>query len=231
MATVKITCIICAFNEEKRISAVLDVVSGHPALAEIIVVDDGSKDGTAEKASIYQNVTLLKHPVNKGKSEAFVTGMTAATGEYILMLDADLVNLTEEAITRLLDPVVSGEADQTMSLRKNSLFIYRWLGIDYVSGERVFKKSFLEGHLENMRKLPGYGLESYMNDLIIEKRLKLKVVDWPEVSVTNKAGKEGFVKGIIGEVRMVRQIVKLMTFRKVVHQIFALRALSRLPQI
>lgn len=231
MANAKITCIICAYNEAPRIGAVLEAVSKHPALTEIIVVDDGSKDGTADKVAIYPNVTLIKHPVNKGKSEAFVTGISSAAGEYILMLDADLLNLTESAITRLLEPVISGGADQTMSLRSNSLFIYRWLGIDYVSGERVFKKSFLDGHLEIMRKLPGYGLESYMNDLIIGKKLKLQVVDWPEVSVTNKAGKEGFVKGILGEVRMVRQIIKLMTFRKVIGQIFALRALSRVNRV
>ena len=144
-----------------------------------------------------------------------------------MTLDADLVGLTGKAVNDLASPVLSGEADISMSLRANSLFIYRWLGIDYVSGERVFKKELLAGHFEDIKKLPGYGIESYMNDLIIKNKLKLRIVRWPDVSVTPKAGKIGFWKGVVGEIHMVRQIIKMMTLRGVIRQIFKLRSISR----
>ncbi|MDP2668446.1 MAG: glycosyltransferase family 2 protein [bacterium] len=226
MVNARISCVICAYNEEPRIKNVLEAVANNPLFSEVIVVDDGSKDGTARAVENYKNVRLIKHPVNKGKSEAFVTGISNATGEYIMMLDADLINLDNGALEKLASPVLSGEADISMSLRKNSLFLYRWLGIDYVSGERVFKKNMLNGHLENIKKLPGYGLESYMNDLIIDKKMRLKVVYWQDVRITNKAGKEGFIKGVLGEIRMIRQIVKLMGASKIIRQIYLMRKLS-----
>lgn len=227
MANPRVSCVICAYNEEPRIKNVLDAVSASPLFSEIIVVDDGSRDGTARAVENYKNVRLIKHPLNKGKSEAFVTGISNATGEYIMMLDADLINLDKGALERLASPVLSGEADISMSLRKNSLFIYRWIGIDYVSGERVFKKNMLDGHLENMRKLPGYGLESYMNDIIISKKLRISSVSWENVAQTTKARKIGRLSGFLGELKMIFQIIRLMKFRNVLRQIWTLARMAK----
>ncbi len=139
----KISCVICAYNEEKRIGNVLAALKNHPLLGEIIVVDDGSADRTSDVAASYNNIILIKHGVNKGKSKALATGISASKFEIIMMLDADLIGLSANAVKQLAEPVLSGNADITMSLRKNSLFIFHWLGIDYVSGERVFKKDLL----------------------------------------------------------------------------------------
>jgi glycosyltransferase involved in cell wall biosynthesis len=99
---VSISIVIPAYNEEKRLASTLDrVVSflarGAWTSTEILVVDDGSSDGTAEIARRYGgNVRLLANPGNRGKGYAVRHGMLAAAGDWILFTDADLSAPIEE---------------------------------------------------------------------------------------------------------------------------------------
>src|SRR5579862_6410747 len=89
----RITCIICALNEGPRIGAVLDVAAAHPRVAEVLVVDDGSTDDTAQVVARYPGVRLLAHARNLGKSKAIATGVAAASHDLLMLLDADLKGL------------------------------------------------------------------------------------------------------------------------------------------
>lgn len=223
----KVSCVMCAYNEEGRIGNVLQAIGGHPLLDEVIVIDDGSKDKTRELVQAYKNIRLITYEINKGKSYALATGIAAAKNDILMLIDADLIGLTPEDITRLVEPVLSNATDISMTLRKNSLFIYRWIGLDFISGERVLKKNLLDDRLEEIKQLPGYGVEVYMNRLIIERKLRVKIVRWPDVSVTLKMAKVGFWKGLGGEAGMIRQILKVITLREVIHQNYALLVLAR----
>jgi glycosyltransferase involved in cell wall biosynthesis len=77
-----------------------------------VIVDDASTDGTAEILGRFRDDRLVKltHPVNRGKGAAIRTAVAAATGEFVVPLDADLEYQPEE-IPRLLQPVLSGEAE------------------------------------------------------------------------------------------------------------------------
>ncbi|HWE18253.1 MAG TPA: glycosyltransferase, partial [Hyphomicrobiaceae bacterium] len=105
----------------------LSVASVHPLLAEVIVVDDGSSDGTADIVRSFPSVQLISLPERRGKSGAFAEGVRAARHEFIMHLDADLKHLTVANITALAEPVLSGRYGMSISVRKNSLAIYRRL--------------------------------------------------------------------------------------------------------
>lgn len=89
--------VIPAFNEAKRLPKTLKAIDRYGRKrpgGEVIVVDDGSKDQTAQNIEIFQRtsslpVKFLKHPVNLGKGAAVRSGVAAAQGEVILFMDAD----------------------------------------------------------------------------------------------------------------------------------------------
>lgn len=143
---ITVSCIIPAHNEAGRIGRVLDVVQNHPLLLEIIVVDDGSGDNTAQVAQ-GRGIRVISLPENRGKSYAVAEGIAVATGSHLLMLDADLVGLNDDDITALIRPVMQHQADVTISLRRNSPWVWRFIGLDYISGERVFARGLVAKHL------------------------------------------------------------------------------------
>jgi glycosyltransferase involved in cell wall biosynthesis len=83
-----VSIIVPAFNEAHAIAEVVRDLRASDAWHEIIVVDDGSKDATAERAR-EAGAHVVRHPYNKGNGAAVKTGIRAATGEYILIVDGD----------------------------------------------------------------------------------------------------------------------------------------------
>lgn len=207
----KISCIISAFNEHDRIATVLQAVHNHPKLFEVIVVDDGSIDHTDEVVKSFPGIQLIKQEKNQGKSMAVFTGISRATGNIIFLLDADLVGLTKDNITDMVEPVLANRADITISIRKNSPWIDRMIGIDYISGERVFPKKLIQDHLAEIPKLRSYGLEVFLNRLIIQNKYRIKIVPMMNVESPLKYKKSGWVAGVKGDYRMMRDIFKTVS--------------------
>ncbi len=107
--------LIPAFNEEDRIAETLQAACGLRGVSEIIVIDDGSTDRTAEAAASAGAARVLRLPRNRGKGAALDAGLREATGRFILMLDADLGGSASLA-QPLLDPVLEGRADMTVAV-------------------------------------------------------------------------------------------------------------------
>ena len=105
---------IPVYNEKSTLLTILERIRAVPVPLEIILVDDGSTDGTrellqSEVEGVWANVQVLYHSHNKGKGAAIVTAIAAATGDYLVVQDADL-EYNPEDYPRLLAPLLSGEA-------------------------------------------------------------------------------------------------------------------------
>lgn len=109
----KLSIIIPAYNEEKTISEILDRVEKvdlGEIKKEIIIVDDGSKDTTLALSQEFKkghaDVFVYEHKKNRGKGAAVVTGIRKATGDILIIQDADL-EYNPQDIPRLIAPIVS----------------------------------------------------------------------------------------------------------------------------
>ncbi|HEX3808827.1 MAG TPA: glycosyltransferase family 2 protein [Rhizomicrobium sp.] len=217
-----ISCIVPAFNEGARIRNVLQVLKTHPLIGEIIVVDDGSTDDTRAQAASVDGITLIAHRANLGKSKAVCSGIRASSSEYLLFLDADLIGLDAKNLTDLIEPVTRGCADVSISLRGNAMTPFKWIGLDYVSGERVLRRDLLADHLDRIEKLPNFGLEVYLNKLFIQNNSRIRIVRWDNVVSPLKSRKHGMLKGVAGEIRMLSNIIETIALAGTPQQISAM---------
>ena len=217
-----VSCVIPAWNEAPRIGAVLDAVTFHARLAEVIVVDDGSTDGTAGAAA-RPGVTVIRQP-NRGKSAAVATGIAAARHDLVLLIDSDLQGLTPAALEALMVPVLSGQADVSVSLRRNAPWLWQRIGLDYISGERLVPRHLLPPP-GVMAALPRFGLEVEMNRRWIAAAARIAVVRWPAVDSPMKQAKRGARAGIAADLAMVRDIAATVGLPRAAAQIAAMRRL------
>jgi glycosyltransferase involved in cell wall biosynthesis len=191
----KITAIIPAQNEEGRIAGVLDVVSKCQFLSEIIVINDASTDKTGEIIQKYK-VKYLENKQNIGKTLSVKRAVQMSENNIILLLDSDLIGLTEKNLVDLVTPIMNNEAEMTLSLRGNA--VLRRLGVDPFTGERAIRKDLL---LEPSiwTDIGCYSLESLLNRYLVRSNKRIRVVDTPNIKIVYKASKEGALRGWLRE--------------------------------
>jgi glycosyltransferase involved in cell wall biosynthesis len=118
---VKLSILMPVYNEFATLaSAVKEVLAvDYPCEVELVVVDDGSTDGTRELYSSFESDPRVKvhlHERNRGKGAAIRTAASVATGDYVIMCDADL-EYSPAQIPSLLAPVLTGEAEVVYGTR------------------------------------------------------------------------------------------------------------------
>jgi glycosyltransferase involved in cell wall biosynthesis len=114
-----LTVVIPVYNEANTVLTLVDRVGRVPIEKEIIVVNDGSTDGTREKLSTLAgpaNVRVLHHDANQGKGAAVRTGIAAAQGDLVIIQDADLEYDPNE-YSKLIAPILDGRADVVFGSR------------------------------------------------------------------------------------------------------------------
>jgi glycosyltransferase involved in cell wall biosynthesis len=132
----RVSVVMPAYNEETVIDAILDQVGQQPLVDEIIVVDDGSSDSTADKVAAHSNVCLVRHPYNIGNGAAVKSGIRAATGDIIVLMDCDGQHPPAE-IPNILEPmdrydmVVGARSSGTQS--QTSRDVANWVFNTYAS--------------------------------------------------------------------------------------------------
>jgi glycosyltransferase involved in cell wall biosynthesis len=174
--TVTIDVVVPAHNEEAYLGRTLEALKRVPTISKVIVVDDGSLDGTSAVAKAH-DVGIITLKRNMGKSAALMAGVQKASSEYVLMLDADIGDSAIE-ITKLIDAYPAGEDACIVALfpvipgrggglglavrvaRIGSRLLGGWQMAAPLSGQRLLRRETLE----SIFPLPyGFGLETAMN--------------------------------------------------------------------
>jgi len=119
----KLSVVIPCFNEKATILELIDAVKQAPIeRKQIIIVDDGSTDGTHKILKEIQgenNINIIYHETNKGKGAALCTGFAAATGDICIVQDADLEYDPKE-FPLVIEPIIQGKADVVFGSRFQS---------------------------------------------------------------------------------------------------------------
>lgn len=215
----KVSCIVPAYNEALRIANVLNVLIGHELIDEVIVINDASTDNTEEVLNSFPAIISISNEKNMGKTYSLRVGMEKAKNNLVILIDSDLLGLTKENLTNLIAPVTSNQADISISIRGNSLPIYKLLGLDFVSGERVFNKNIIE-QPSQLNTLPGFGFEVFLNSIILQKKLRIAVIPWPNVQSPRKSTKFSYWEGQKRDFKMILEIISIIKITGVIKQFY-----------
>jgi dolichol-phosphate mannosyltransferase len=114
-----VSVIVPVYNEAAHLDELLQAIQASPVKKEIIIVDDGSTDGTREKLQALppiEDVSVVFHEKNHGKGAAIRTALAYARGEYVLIQDSDL-EYDPQDYPKLLRPLEAGEANVVYGVR------------------------------------------------------------------------------------------------------------------
>lgn len=204
-----ITCIIPAYNEEKTIGHIIDVLKSTDIINEIIVVSDGSSDNTVNVAN-EKGVNVIDLQQNVGKGGAMKAGLDRTKSDIVLFLDADLIGLTPTHIENLIKPVSEGNVPMSIGIftggRKSTDLAQKVA--PYLSGQRAIKKELL--HTMSDLEVSRFGVELALTRLIEKDKIEVEVVDLPDMSHVMKEEKLGVVKGFWARLKMYWEIVNYL---------------------
>lgn len=201
--------IVPAYNEAPRIATVLDVVT-RVLDARVLVVDDGSSDGTADIARRFPSVRVLRLSPNRGKGGAMLEAVRATTSPIVVFIDADLLGLTPEHVRQLIEPMrARPELGQVVGMRDRPGFAGEMQrSMPIISGERAVRRLILERMPEQLWS--GFKVEAGINDTVSRTGHKTGLVQFHGVTIVDKTDKFGIAKGFAKYVDMGREIVTAM---------------------
>ncbi len=203
-----VSVVVPAYNEAGRISAVLRPVVASPLVDEVIVVDDGSDDGTAEEASAFP-VDVIRLSENRGKAAALDAGVSRAKNDVLLFLDADLVGLRTEHVDTLIRAYEERRLDMVVGVfssgRKNTDLAQKIN--PYASGQRVISRALWERAKENVGEM-NYGIEMALSKLAAKEGWEKEYVKLEGVTHVLKEEKRGLAKGLRDRLKMYGDMIK-----------------------
>jgi glycosyltransferase involved in cell wall biosynthesis len=118
-----LTAVMPVYNEAATVSRIVKMVLAQRPVQQLVIVDDGSRDGTFDQLHILAEgeprIKLIRHEVNQGKGAALRTGIAHATSAIVIIQDADL-EYDPAQYCRLIEPISSGHADVVFGSRFHS---------------------------------------------------------------------------------------------------------------
>lgn len=191
----QISAVVPAYNEERNILHVLEALRGVSAVREIIVVSDGSTDGTAQAAAAVEGVRVIELEKNLGKTEAVLSGVREAAYPVILLIDADLVNLTTAHVAAMVGRYCEGWDMVIMDIGSQPWVFRRVLrSVPALSGTRILAKRHLLA--VPFRAGDRFQFENRVNDHFLRQGLGIAVSPAETVHDSRKFVKYPFWRGL-----------------------------------
>lgn len=203
-----VDAIIPARDEAPTIAANVAATQGCRYVRRVIVVDDGSRDGTGRRAEQAGAEVLRRSSPTGSKAHAMQLGVEATDATHILFVDADCTNLTSAHLDAICEPVLTGEVEMSLGA-----FDYPWrnwlvLILPPLSGERIIPRWVWESIPPE--KLDGYTIESRLDEVIAEGGHRTRARTMKGVSHRTKRDKLGLAEGVRRTVQMFRALLSLL---------------------
>ena len=218
-----VSLIIPALNEERTIAGVVEPAIASGVFREVTLVDDGSRDRTAEvfrgaferarreavPGTVLPYSRVVVHPSTMGKAVSMRDGVMADSSDIVMFLDGDLLGLTREHIHAMLAPIlergkyraslgvfVGGRAATTVAQKI----------APFISGQRACYRRDLMGF--RRWEHVGFGIETALNRYFQEKGIFVRVVELPGLSQRMKEEKRGLLPGFAARMKMYWEILR-----------------------
>lgn len=209
MTRLKVSVIVPAYNEADRIGSVLEAINNAERIDNIIVVDDGSTDRTAERVRESGiDLELIRLDENTGKANALSRGIEAAPDRTIMFLDADLIGLEAKHVDDMIRTYQEEDLDMVIGVfHKGRLNTDLSQKISpHLSGQRIL--SVDTWNKLDKSKAEEFGVEMALTKLSLAENLSTKKVKLTGVTHVMKEEKRGFAEGIKSRLKMYMNIIK-----------------------
>ena len=202
-----IDAVVPARNEASTIADVITALRDCEYVREVVVVDDGSRDDTADVARA-AGAKVIRREVERGsKAHAMAAGVAATDADAIFFVDADLIGVTPAHLDAICKPFVEHRCAMSIGT-----FDYGWrnpivLRMPHTTGERVIPRWVFEAIPPE--RLDGFTIETTINEVIAEARLTTVARVMKGVTHRTKRDKFGTVEGWRRTYKMFKQILAL----------------------
>jgi glycosyltransferase involved in cell wall biosynthesis len=204
-----IDVVMPARDEEETVAANVGAATGCRDVREVLVVDDGSTDATAERAAAAGAKVLHRSATTGSKALAMADGVAATDADAVLFVDADCTGLTSAHLDAICEPFVAGRSTMSIGAFDYGRFwnrmVVRWPPL---SGERVLPRWVFEAVPPD--RLQGYTIEVRLNEVVAEGRLRTSVRTMHGVYHRTKRDKLGRLEGIRRTWRMYEELLSLL---------------------
>ena len=205
VAPAQVAVIVPAYEEAATVGAVVAVARAHPAVGEVVVVDDGSRDATAARAAAAgARVVRLSH--NRGKAQAMDRGVEETTAPWLLFIDADIVGLRAETLDLLIDAVTRERYEMYIAMVARKRFA-GWLGwvLPVLGGTRILRRELWQALPARYKRR--FRIEIALNHFAERARLRAGHRVVPGLGHVMKERKRGLWPGLRQRVLMIADIV------------------------